>query len=261
VDIHFWKCYSKDGASFQTAKLFSVEVDYYTFGTCRLLDGAYFCGDHSCQTYKHIGQKHTKRSREVVDRVVDTEWPRSAGDPLGSAYAQPWAGDSRFVKNVGFEEYSTAARAIDQTMATYGRFDGRKINVASANSMAVATTVRGAGVISDLSVDSSSEAPAVCKLSCNADTSCIAYALHKGFATSYASCLHYTRSELPIVVGLDLQGVMDTDAGWETYVKITNEKRRSWMHAETQPKGYHGTLDLPTTRGNGGPARRMEELY
>ena len=29
VDIHFWKCYFKDGASFQTAKLFSVEVDYY----------------------------------------------------------------------------------------------------------------------------------------------------------------------------------------------------------------------------------------
>ena len=49
--------------------------------------------------------------------------------------------------------------------------------------------------------------------------------------------------------------------GWATYVKVTNEKRRSWMHAETQPKGYYGTLDLPTTRGNGGPARRMEELY
>ena len=42
-------------------------------GTCRLLDGAYFCGDHSCATYKHIGQKATTRSTQVVDRVVDTE--------------------------------------------------------------------------------------------------------------------------------------------------------------------------------------------
>ena len=33
------------------------------------------------------------------------------------------------------------------------------------------------------------------------------------------------------------------------------------MHAETSPKGYYGTLDLPTVRGNGGPARRLEELY
>jgi len=239
-------------------------VDYYSFGTCRLLDGAYFCGDHSCQTYKHVGQKHTERSREVVDRVVDTEWPRSAGDPLGSAYAQPRAADSRFVKNVGFEEHSHAPRAIDQTIATYGHFDNVKINVASANLMAVAATVRGGGIISDLSVDSSAEVPAVCKRSCDADTSCIAYALQKDNAASYTghdSCLHYTRSELPIVVGLDLQGVMDTNTGWATYVRITNEKRRSWMHAETQPKGYYGTLDLPTTRGNGGPARRMEELY
>ena len=130
--------------------------------------------------------------------------------------------------------------------------------------MAVAATVRGGGIISDLSVDSSAEVPAVCKRSCDADTSCIAYALQKDNAASYTghdSCLHYTRSELPIVVGLDLQGVMDTNTGWATYVRITNEKRRSWMHAETQPKGYYGTLDLPTTRGNGGPARRMEELY
>ena len=168
------------------------------------------------------------------------------------------------MKHIGFEEHSLAPRATDQTSATYGHFDGMMINLTSANHMAVATTVRGAGIISDLSVDSSAEAPAVCKQSCNADTSCIAYALQKEDAAGYTghdSCLHYTRSELPIVVGLDLQGVMDSNTDWETHVKITNEKRRSWMHAETQPKGYYGTLDLPTTRGNGGPARRMEELY
>ena len=56
-------------------------------------------------------------------------------------------------------------------------------------------------------------------------------------------------------MGLDLQDVKDSNTDWETHVKITNEKRRSWMHAETQPKGYYGTLDLPTTRGNGSPAR------
>ena len=33
---------------------------------CRLLDGAYFCGDHPCATYKHIGQKATTRSTQVA---------------------------------------------------------------------------------------------------------------------------------------------------------------------------------------------------
>ena len=38
-----------------------------------------------CQTYKYIGQKHTKRTTQVEDRVVDTEWLNPAG-PLGSPF-------------------------------------------------------------------------------------------------------------------------------------------------------------------------------
>jgi hypothetical protein len=246
----------KDGASFQTAKLYSIEVPYYSFGTCKIIDGAYFCGDHSCQSYKYIGQKHTKRTTQVTDRVVDTEWGN--GD---SPYKNAWEGDTRFTKMIGHETHSVAPRGSDQMAATYGHFDGKKINMAAANSMSVAASVRGPGLLSDLSVDSSAEAPAECLASCSADTTCIAYALKKAFPTAYASCLHYTRSSLPIVVGIDMTGVMDTDTAWETYVKITNEKTRSWMHLPTAPKGFLGDLARPTASGMGGPARRLEDLY
>jgi len=29
-------------------------VDYYNFGECQVHDGAYFCGDHSCNTFKWV---------------------------------------------------------------------------------------------------------------------------------------------------------------------------------------------------------------
>jgi hypothetical protein len=45
-EYHYWKCYYPAGTeSFKAAALYSVEVDYYTFGACRLAsNGAYYCG-------------------------------------------------------------------------------------------------------------------------------------------------------------------------------------------------------------------------
>ena len=39
--------------------------DYYQFGTCELNDGAYFCGDHSCKTYKHVGERQVQENSDL----------------------------------------------------------------------------------------------------------------------------------------------------------------------------------------------------
>ena len=109
-----------------------------------------------------------------------------------------WEGDTRFTKMVGHETYSVAPRATDQMAATYGHFDNKKINMASANSMAVSAEVRASLVLDDLQVDSSAETPAQCLASCTADTTCIAYALKKGMVHHYASCLHFSWLKRPL---------------------------------------------------------------
>lgn len=44
-EYHYWKCYFPHGSrEFKAAVLFSVDVDYYTYGMCRLILGAYYCG-------------------------------------------------------------------------------------------------------------------------------------------------------------------------------------------------------------------------
>jgi len=89
VAYHYWKCYHKESSAFQTASLFSIEVDYYHFGTCEISDGSYFCGDHSCSTYKHVGAKDVVENLEVgentmtlqstdVDCSPSTDWFTSA---------------------------------------------------------------------------------------------------------------------------------------------------------------------------------------
>jgi len=65
---HYWKCYHKEGAMFQTASLFSIEVDYYNFGTCEMTGGSYFCGDHSCNTFKYVGERvHGATGKKVFE--------------------------------------------------------------------------------------------------------------------------------------------------------------------------------------------------
>lgn len=70
VAYHYWKCYHKESSAFQTASLFSIEVDYYHFGTCEISDGSYFCGDHSCSTYKHVGAKDVVENLEFEESTM-----------------------------------------------------------------------------------------------------------------------------------------------------------------------------------------------
>ena len=72
---------------FQTASLYSVEVDYYNFGTCEITKGAYFCGDHSCNTFKHVGSgkgsgvymENRVRNYDIYKRHSPAELPNFWG--------------------------------------------------------------------------------------------------------------------------------------------------------------------------------------
>jgi len=250
VDLHFWKCYMKEGTTFQTAKLFSVEVDYYHFGTCRLVDGAYFCGDHSCQTFKHIGQKKTTRSSQVIERIDDSQNPGRTVNPYGPT-------DSRFSKYVygdsGVEGGRGRLRAQDQMAATYGTYPGKGLDAVVASELHLP---------SDLQMDSEHSTAKPCKLSCDLDTSCVAYGTSTAaHGAPPDNCHHYTRTTLPIRVGLNLEAALVTTQDWTTYVKLTNPKTRTWLHGETTPYGYFGDAPTGSARGTGWPARRLEDLY
>ena len=44
----YWKCYyAANSKAFKAAELYSTDVDYFTFGSCRLVHGAYYCGRFS----------------------------------------------------------------------------------------------------------------------------------------------------------------------------------------------------------------------
>ena len=54
-EYHYWKCYYLHGSTHEkAAALYSTDVDYYTYGECRLAgDGAYYCGTlSSAQPWK-----------------------------------------------------------------------------------------------------------------------------------------------------------------------------------------------------------------
>lgn len=82
VAYHYWKCYHKESSAFQTASLYSIEVDYYHFGTCEIVGGSYFCGDHSCSTYKYIGDKNVVENPvNINDRFVQKQSDGLVGPP------------------------------------------------------------------------------------------------------------------------------------------------------------------------------------
>ena len=47
-EYSYWKCYyAANSKAFKAAELYSTDVDYFTFGSCRLVHGAYYCGRFS----------------------------------------------------------------------------------------------------------------------------------------------------------------------------------------------------------------------
>jgi len=51
-------------------------VDYYNYGTCEISGGSYFCGDHSCNTYKYVGansdspHQHYVREQKMIEPAL-----------------------------------------------------------------------------------------------------------------------------------------------------------------------------------------------
>jgi len=81
----YWKCYYAAGAtSFKAAELYSVDVDYFTFGSCRLVHGAYYCGRFSA-TAPYKGLVDTLEHAHVASDVLVDHMSR----PLTAEQAPP----------------------------------------------------------------------------------------------------------------------------------------------------------------------------
>ena len=112
---HYWKCYHKEGSAFQAASIYSVEVDYYHYGTCEIADGAYFCGDHSCTSYKHIGTKDVQENSDLY---------ATKGMPY-TQYSSPQTG--------------SLVNPTDTERATYDKYEGMYLNISDLVEPAVSS--------------------------------------------------------------------------------------------------------------------------
>jgi len=90
-EYHYWKCYyAANSPSFKAAALFSVEVDYYQYGSCRLAgDGAYYCGALSAiAPWK--GLANTADSPHVGTDRISKGLDVATGTHVGSTWGN-WA--------------------------------------------------------------------------------------------------------------------------------------------------------------------------
>jgi len=260
VAYHYWKCYYKDGVTFQTAKLFSIEVDYYNFGTCELTDGAYFCGDHSCQTFKHVGNLDGKHGLPTVN--YENIEGRAYQGRLYGHNDRHWQPGPR-----------GEGSRIDQLGPMYYEHVSLKLSFATlqAGSPAVTRAILGPNGIQ--SGDRSALYPIPgegdCKKFCDAEPLCKIYMENK--ATGPRSPIDQIRCHLiwSDVWAREMPAfntALVADAGWQTYSKFSHQKEETWLHAP-----IHHTVStapgarLSTTRGDVLPGipygRRLEGVY
>ena len=75
------------------------QVDYYKFGSCEISDGAYFCGDHSCKTFAHVGDKDVQENsdlwRDGRSGQQAREWLRMPNNAGGRRRFPSWGGGRR----------------------------------------------------------------------------------------------------------------------------------------------------------------------
>lgn len=252
VAYHYWKCYYKDGVSFQTAKLFSIEVDYYNFGTCEITDGAYFCGDHSCQTFKHIGNLDGNNGLPTT-KYEHLNRPTTADR---SVYSLPYA-DRHFQAGP-----QSDGKRMDQTSAMYYEHISLKLDWASL-------VAQGHTRYNRTVVHESLSSPGDCRKHCDVDDRCKIYLENK--PTGPRGSIDFVRCQL--ITADEWASEMPTfpsslvaNSGWNTYSKYSNPKPRTWLHAPihlANPVVLH--QDISTTRGDviaGIPTgRRLDGVY
>lgn len=263
---------------FQTASLFSIEVDYYKFGTCEMAGGSYFCGDHSCNTFKYVGEKVNGVGGKTVyeqpaygsavktasgsgDNVQLTGSTRMY-DPLGG---QPSVGQlGLYMGGSGNEhgsrddtngiannpaivtnshtqlDHSGYALHGDAGTRSYHLYDGMK---ASTAAVFAATGVDQYHTTKHWHMTETLVAGS-CKSKCDVDVSCRAFQENRWqqmHVQQKCTTFHFGAwvSETNLIANLT------PDVPWDFYEKYANAKNPTWLHSPIN------TAYSPTTSGAG----------
>ena len=225
---HYWKCYYKEGPVFQTAKIYSTEVDYYHFGTCEITDGAYFCGDHSCLTYKYV----TTKNAPVLLRE----------NPLDFSSNHQTV-ESRYVQTTG-DKLNGEPNRMDTHAATYRSYPGYYLEPATLVSSNSAVTYKS--TFTGHGLKSGTNAANHCRNQCDADSTCKMYVTDAVPDTvQEAECVLFygpwwddlvsTSSALvPSASGPSTALTSSTGpdkSEWTVYVKRANAHEQTWLAA------------------------------
>lgn len=268
---------------FQTASLYSIEVDYYNYGTCEITGGSYFCGDHSCNTFKHVGpsavggtvMEHaqpfwvTASSSVYTDGTQNLNGNRDTAHSIvnnprvttgqyqqqfGSTAANPPVGSGDTWGSIGFP-----LRA-DQAGPAYHIHDNRKLDHSYFTSGPTAQANLAAGLVPPgfREINWHGRETLVlgqCKAKCDADVTCKAFQENRWqylHTTIKCRSFHWDAwlSEYPTALTAGLL----VEPSWDFYEKYTNAKGPTWLHAPIT-----GSSFSPTTSGSGG--RRLEGVY
>jgi len=242
---HYWKCYRKEGVTFQTAKLFSIEVDYYNFGTCEITDGAYFCGDHSCQTFKHIGYAGHGGQPTTTYEHISGDVLKKDGRWNDGTHLAPIA--QRRVQ----KDYIGGPLRMDGYATQYYKHDSLKLSYATLCAYYAAYQCPYNRTIVQEDPSYPVLAAGDCRRQCDADPRCKMYMENKPESSrspiDKMRCQLFTGapwvSEVPESTNVEFSLV--ANFGWNTYVKISEAKPATWLHAPVQWKAP----GLTSTRG------------
>jgi len=251
---------------FQTASLYSIEVDYYHYGTCEITDGSYFCGDHSCNTFKHVS---SKIGGPVFERRADLFTPTGVYDragaisPLythGTANTNGNRGTDGIVANnppvvtdgtVGLTNPHGYPLRNDAQGAQYHIHDGKRMPAMQMRDLVPGqyTTLREIAWHGRETL-----VLGQCKAKCDFDPTCKAFQENRWqFLHTTIKCrtFHFSGwvNENPAIVPA-LQ-----DADWDFFEKYTEPKNPAWAHAPIS------TAFSPTTHGAGGMAARATSSH
>jgi len=242
-----YKCY---GQTAHTATIYSVEVGYYKFGTCeQKSDGAYYCGDHSCNSFLHAIDK-PGRSKTVmeqmpgqVDHMIEQQNSQYFFHEAPATYEchknkhLALSGENAlyhdphnrvYNKN---HHYTVSSLALPPSLKTY--FHSATLN-----------TIGQAGLLIDMMHQHTTMSVGKCKSTCDKSIDCVAYEVDK----HESKCLLY-RSERLIdqtILSNPIQEDLADKVGELFCVKRTQEKTTSRRFgnfaSQSAGNGYHRRL-------------------
>lgn len=251
---------------FQTASLYSIEVDYYNYGTCEITQGSYFCGDHSCNTFKHVGKRPyaavISEHREEVPKYPMHIYSKGTGITDGSRDSA----DSSSIVNYPAVEPDVYTQTDphgyplrgDAVAAQYHLHDGMKLSAAMLAAWlgAQEPAARNHMVKQDQKM---TLVAGKCKSICDTDATCKAFQENRweAFHTTI-KCTTFHFEAWPSETGYNhlklVPDMLVANEGWDLYEKYTLPKSRPWLFAPTT------TAFQPTTHAaNGG--RRLDGVY